>query len=213
MQFRVFGSEEGSGRPVEILVQASTVGEADRLARGRGVTPRRIEADEDAFGPGVAAREELAASRGHGVGVDPADEKEVWRGSPSQWSNLPVFLLCVLIIPIPYAIWRVIVTACTSYMLSTQRLKLARGVFNRVFDEVEIYRIKDSTVRQTLLQRMVGIGTIELITSDRTHPTIVMAHIPAFREVQAMIRTQTEAIRRARGVREIDMDSPDDSMH
>ena len=210
MQFRVFGLEEGSGKPVEIIVQASSVGEADRIARGRGCTPRRIEVDEDTMGPGVAAREELAASKGAGFGVNPAEEKEVWRGNPSQWSNLPVFLLCILIIPIPYATWRVIVTACTSYGLTTQRLKMSRGVFNRVFDEVEIYRIKDSTVRQTLLQRLVGIGTIDLVTSDRTHPTLTMTHIPAFREVQAMIRTQTEASRRARGVREIDMDTPDE---
>lgn len=206
MQFRVFGLEEGSGRPVEVLVQAATVGEADRIARGRGVTPRKIEVDEDALGPGVAAREELGGSKGEGIGLSLPEEKEVWRGGPSQWSNLPAFLLCILIIPIPYAIWRAIVTACTSYNLSTQRLKKAQGVFNRVFDEVEIYRIKDSTVRQTLLQRMVGIGTIELVTSDRTHPTLTMVHIHGFREVQAMIRTQTEAARKIRGVREIDME-------
>ncbi|MBL0920600.1 MAG: PH domain-containing protein [Phycisphaerales bacterium] len=210
MQFRVFGLEEGSGKPVEIIVQAASVGEADRIARGRGCTPRRIEVDEDTMGPGVAAREELAASHGAGIGVNPAEEKDVWRGGPSQWSNLPAFLLCILLIPIPYAIWRAIVTACTSYALTTQRLKKSEGVFNRRFDEIEIYRIKDSTVRQTLLQRIVGIGTIDLVTSDRTHPTLTMAHIPAFREVQGMIRTQTEASRRARGVREIDMDTPDD---
>jgi hypothetical protein len=210
MQYRVYGTEEGSRREVEIVVEAATMGDADRQARARGVTPRRIESDEDTLGPGVGAREEVERAGPRGAGLEPLSEKEVWKGGPSQWTNFPWYAACLLVIPIPIAIWKTIVTACTSFTLTTQRLKLSKGVFNRTFDEIEIYRIKDSTIRQTLWQRLVGIGTIDLVTSDRTHPSVVMPGIAGFREVQSMIRTQTEGARRSRGVREIDMDSPDD---
>ncbi len=206
MQFRVYGTEEGTSRETDIVVEAATMGEADRVARSRGVTPRRIEVDEDPLGPGVGARREVARAGEKGVGLETHTEQEVWRGSPSQWTNFPWYVACLLIIPIPFAIWKTIVVACTSFTLTTQRLKKAKGVFNRTFDEIEIYRIKDSTIRQTLWERIVGVGTIELVTSDRTHPTLVLPSIRGFAEVQQMIRTQTEAARRSRGVREIDME-------
>lgn len=206
-QYRIEGREEGSNRRVELTVDADSVAAADRVARGRGVTPIRIEIDEDPLGPHAHNRQEAAApGRAGVVGMDVAEEREIWTGTPSQWSNFPWFVACILLIPIPIAIWKALVVATTRYTLTTQRLRLRRGVFSRVFDEIEVYRIKDSTVRQSLVQRFVGLGTIDLVTSDRTHPTFTLTHVKGFEEVQSMIRTQTEAVRKSRGVREIDME-------
>ena len=32
-------------------------------------------------------------------------EREVWSGTPSQWQNLWAWVACVLIVPIPWALW------------------------------------------------------------------------------------------------------------
>ena len=58
-------------------------------------------------------------------------EELVWTGSPSQVLNLPVYivcaLLCWLIVPIFYAIWKWLVLQNIRYELTTERLKLRAG--------------------------------------------------------------------------------------
>lgn len=132
-------------------------------------------------------------------------EEQIWVGRPSQWVNIVPFLLCVLIIPIPYAIWRWLEIRCTRYTLTTQRFRYTHGVLNRRHDDLELYRVKDVTVKEPLIQRVVGLGTVRLVTSDATTPEM---RIPAIKEplvVLEAIREQVETLRRARGVREFDV--------
>ena len=131
-------------------------------------------------------------------------EHEVWSGTPSQWENLGYWVACVLIIPIPWALWRWLVTRNTRYALTDQRLKTTRGVFNRVTDDLELYRVKDTHFQQDFWQRMVGTGDIVLSTSDTTTPTVVLSHIKAAESVRERIRGLVEQRRDAKRVRELD---------
>ena len=115
------------------------------------------------------------------------------------------FLLCVLIVLIPYAFWRWLEIRCTRYTLTSQRLRYTHGVLNRRHDDMELYRVKDVTVKEPLIQRVVGLGTLRLVTSDATTPEM---RLPAIKEplvVMEAIREQVETLRRARGVREFDV--------
>lgn len=145
--------------------------------------------------------------------MDPADtalpaaapESEVWSGTPSQWQNLGWWIACVLIVPIPWALWRWLVTRNTRYALTDQRLKTTRGVFNRITDDLELYRVKDTHFQQSVWQRMVGIGDIVLSTSDATTPTMVLGDIPQADSVRERIRALVERRRDAKRVRELDL--------
>jgi len=134
-----------------------------------------------------------------------ASEREVWSGTPSQWENLWYWAACVLVIPIPWALWRWLVTRNTRYTLTDQRLKTTRGVFNRVTDDLELYRVKDTHFQQNVWQRMVGIGDIVLSTSDATTPTMVLGDIKAAESVRERIRALVEQRRDAKRVRELDL--------
>ena len=134
-----------------------------------------------------------------------ATEREVWSGSPSQWQNLWAWVSCILLVPIPWALWRALVTRNTGYLLTDQRLKNTRGVFNRVTDDLELYRVKDTHFQQTVWQRMVGIGDIVLSTSDTTTPTVVIADIRDAEGVRERIRGLVERRRDAKRVRELDV--------
>ena len=133
------------------------------------------------------------------------DEQIVWSGVPSQWQNLWAWVSCVLIVPIPWAIWRALVTRNTRYELTTQRLKTTHGVFNRVTDDLELYRVKDTHFQQTVWQRMVGIGDIVLSTSDTTTPVVVLADIAGADGVRERVRSLVEQRRDAKRVRELDV--------
>ena len=89
------------------------------------------------------------------------DEQVAWRGTPSQWQNFGWFLLCVLLLPIPWAIWKWLETRNTVYTLTDQRLKFTRGVFSKTTEDLELYRVRDTKFQQSFWERMVGLGEIE----------------------------------------------------
>ena len=132
-------------------------------------------------------------------------EREVWSGTPSQWQNLWAWVACVLLVPIPLALWRALVTRNTRYVLTDQRLKTTRGVLNRITDDLELYRVKDTHFQQTFWQRMVGIGDIVLSTSDTTTPTVAIADIRDAEGVRERVRGLVEQRRDLKRVRELDV--------
>lgn len=137
--------------------------------------------------------------------ADTQTEREVWQGAPSQWQNLGWWVACVLILPIPYALWRWLVVRNQRYVLTDQRLKSSSGVFNRVTDDLELYRIKDTRFAQTVWQRLVGIGDIELSTSDATTPLVRLGNLRNADTVRDTLRGLVEKRRDAKRVRELDL--------
>lgn len=132
------------------------------------------------------------------------DERIDWTGHPSQWQNLGWFLLCLLVVPIPFALWKWLETRSTVYTLTDQRLKFTRGVFSKITEDLELYRVRDSKFSQGLFERMVGLGEIELFTTDETSPTIQLRYIADAEGVRERIRALVEARRDAKRVRYLD---------
>jgi len=100
-------------------------------------------------------------------------EQQVWSGTPSQWQNLWAWVSCILVVTIPWALWRALVTKNTRYVLTDQRLKTTVGVFNRITDDLELYRVKDTHFQQTFWQRRhraQHLGHDDADGGDRRHP-------------------------------------------
>jgi len=135
-----------------------------------------------------------------------AEEETIWTGRPSQVKNLKVFIACVLIVPLPYAFWKWLEIRCFHYELTNQRLKTTRGVLNKQLDELELYRVKDTSFEQSFFLRMFGLGDVVLLTSDRSTPELRIEAIPDALDVREKIRTQVEMLRDTKRVREIDFE-------
>ena len=58
------------------------------------------------------------------------------------------------------------------YTLTNQRIKIRVGVLSRKTDEIELYRIKDIKYSATFLERLWSIGSIKIISTQKTdtHP-------------------------------------------
>ncbi len=132
-------------------------------------------------------------------------EREIWSGTPSQWQNVGWWIASILILPLPLAIWNWLVIRNTRYVLTNERLKIARGVFNRTIEDIELYRIKDTRLTQTFLQRLVKLGDVELGTSDASMPIVRLASLPDAEVVRDTLRGLVEARRDVKGVRELDV--------
>jgi uncharacterized membrane protein YdbT with pleckstrin-like domain len=137
-------------------------------------------------------------------------EETVWRGSSSQWKNFGVYILCALfcwlIVPIFMALARYLQTKNKVYELTTERLKITEGVFSKVTDTLELYRVKDLETHQPFLYRLVGIENVQINTSDASSPFILIQAIPHAVGLGDKTRNQVEIIRQQKGVREIDIE-------
>jgi membrane protein YdbS with pleckstrin-like domain len=123
-----------------------------------------------------------------------------------QGSNLSPYILLILIVPILIALARYLQTKNKIYELTTERLKTSEGVFSKVTDTLELYRVKDLETQQSFLYRLVGIENVQLNTSDTSSPFVLINAIPSAVGLADKIRNQVEAIRTQKGVREIDVE-------
>jgi uncharacterized membrane protein YdbT with pleckstrin-like domain len=137
-------------------------------------------------------------------------EEIVWRGASSQWKNFGLYVLsalfCWLIVPIFIAMKRYLQTKNKIYELTTERLKITEGIFSKVTDTLELYRVKDLETRQPFLYRLVGVENVQINTSDTSSPLIFIEAIPHGVGLGDKIRNQVEIIRQQKGVREIDIE-------
>jgi uncharacterized membrane protein YdbT with pleckstrin-like domain len=132
------------------------------------------------------------------------EEEILWQGSPSQWTNFWPFVLCILVIPIPWAIWRWLSTRCFAYEVTNQRIRIRQGVFSRRTDSLELYRVKDASFVQPFVMRLVGIGNVELETSDTTTPILAIRGVPDADRLREQILKAVDVVRDRKGVREVD---------
>ena len=108
--------------------------------------------------------------------------------------------------PIFIALARYLQTKNKVYELTTERLKITEGVFSRVTDTLELYRVKDLETRQPFLYRTFGVENVQLNSSDTSSPFIFIQAIPCTIALGDKIRDQVEAIRTQKQVREIDVE-------
>jgi membrane protein YdbS with pleckstrin-like domain len=87
-----------------------------------------------------------------------------------------------------------------SYRLTTQRLFVRRGWLAKHINELELYRVKDVVVDQGVLPRLLGYGTVTVLSADDTTPAVHLARISRPTKVKESIRSQYRACRQREGV-------------
>ena len=100
----------------------------------------------------------------------------------------------------------------TKYSLSEDRLFIDKGFLNLKSEEILLYRIRDLSVSRTLLQRLFGVGTITLHSSDKTSPTLEIEDVAKPLFVKELIHKNVEEMKIQRKMRvgEILEDTTDD---
>ena len=103
----------------------------------------------------------------------------------------------------------------TVYSLSEDRLFVKTGLFNLRTEEIILYRIRDISLRRSLGQRLFGMGTVHICSSDHTCPELDVKNILHTEKVKELIHEQVEKMKLARRVRVnelIDGNDPDDDL-
>lgn len=88
----------------------------------------------------------------------------------------------------------------TKYILEEDRLILDEGLIKSVENEIMLYRIQDITLIRTLGAKIFGVGTLELRSSNKTHPLLLIKNIKNAAQVK---RTLSEYVERERDRRRV----------
>jgi uncharacterized membrane protein YdbT with pleckstrin-like domain len=100
----------------------------------------------------------------------------------------------------------------TKYEIHENVLTITRGFLSISEDDCYMYKISDVEIKRSLLQRMVGLSTIVLFTSDVTDKTIVMKNIKHGREIKDFLLQASESAklrRRTVNMQNIGFDADD----
>ena len=103
----------------------------------------------------------------------------------------------------------------TRYRLTNDKLIVSTGLISIKEEEIRLYRIMDVTLKRTLGDRLWGLGTIHICSSDKTTREFDIKRISRSTEVKEMLSDMVEAARRKNRVtsREfMSYDAVDDDM-
>jgi membrane protein YdbS with pleckstrin-like domain len=168
-----------------------------------------------------------AMTSGRGIGSDSDPDNALWEGSFSKlamlgsWVAAGIVSLIVVVWGFAAAFspqaWGYALTALAvlwivlllrliylqlsvHYKLTSQRFVHERGLLWRQQDRIETIDIDDVAVQQGPVQRMLGVGTVRLTSSDRSTPEFVLVGIEDVRKVATLIDEARRNERRRRGV-------------
>ncbi len=192
-----------SAQPPEISRQASASGQAEPTAAER-------------FRDTVKSKQD----------VDDEEEQDLWRGRYSSKAMYGKFILAAVIsvatvgVAIAFGwmgawiywgaalvvIWGGLVLTLLyrqlscKYLLTTQRFIHEMGLLKRTTDRIEVIDIDDVTLEQRVVERMFGVGSIKITSSDRSHPELVLVGIEDVKNVTDTIDDIRRKERRRRGL-------------
>jgi len=138
------------------------------------------------------------------------NEKLIFEGSPSQLSNLGYYIVCLLLLPIfgiglVLFLIRFLKTKFTKFEIDNERIIEKTGVLSRRTDETELYQVKDIRLEEPLFLRMMGLSTLQIVTSDKSSPLIELSGIKNGNELRKQLRELVEGRRDKKGIVERDL--------
>ena len=101
----------------------------------------------------------------------------------------------------------------TKYSVSENRIFREKGLLNLKEEEVLLYRVRDLDLRRSLGQRIFGVGTVCIHSSDKTTPILQLENVKDPKAVKELIYRQVEAAKEKRRMRATELLGDEDMDH
>ncbi len=82
------------------------------------------------------------------------------------------------------------------YRLTTQRLFIERGIISQTIDQTELIRVDDVRVHKTIVDRLFGLGSVEVMGTDATDQHLMIEGVVSPEQVAESIRSHMRIMRR-----------------
>ncbi|WP_172251477.1 PH domain-containing protein [Saccharibacillus deserti] len=129
---------------------------------------------------------DLAQRPAHSAVSDAQTEQTLWEGRPSDLGD---------------QIRTGMLMNNVHYKLTSQRLLITTGLIGKKTEELELVRIKDVALEKTAMDRMMGVGTILIYSSDPTTPEIRLEDVKDAEKVKDLLRGAIRAEKEHHGTR------------
>jgi uncharacterized membrane protein YdbT with pleckstrin-like domain len=181
----------------------------------------------DARATVVMPRDKFPGTAGPRGDTELPAEKTLWEGSYSPKAMFGTWIVCAVVTLAAIVVGVIVIVAppgwlivagviavawlyplvslvylrlSLHYRLTNQRFFHEYGILRRVTDRIEVIDMDDISFAQGLIERFVGTGTIQITSSDRTHPKLVLKGIDEVAKVAGLIDEARRAERLRRGV-------------
>lgn len=128
-------------------------------------------------------------------------ESVLWSGRPSHLYFCPAYVLGLCLIPL-YGLGLILVALAllrrrtTRYQVTADRVIARAGIIGKCRREVLLADVLAVELRQGVIGRLVGIGDVHVATAATGGVEIDLAGVRQPAEVLAVIRRQTDELRR-----------------
>ncbi len=90
------------------------------------------------------------------------------------------------------------------FRITNYRIDFERGLLNKNIDTIELWHIEDLHFHQSLIDRLLNVGTITVISKDEKLPTLTLWGLPNPRPLYEILKQRVIAVKRQRGVIKMD---------
>lgn len=110
--------------------------------------------------------------------------------------SLAVFILIFLVM-------RYVMLVNVKWIVEEETLCRIKGIFSKQTDYIEMYRITDYKENQSFLQRIMGVKTVTVYSTDRSDEVTDIPGVPADMNLIGIIRDNVEKCRKEKRIYEI----------
>ena len=83
---------------------------------------------------------------------------------------------------------RIIVLKSIYYEVTPDRIEWSRGILDRQVDNIDMFRVIDLKLRRSLIECLLGIGTVQLTTKDDSDPHFDFVKVPDCRYLYNVLK-------------------------
>lgn len=110
--------------------------------------------------------------------------------------SLAAFILIFLVL-------RYVMLVNVKWLVEEETLCRIKGIFSKQTDYIEMYRITDYKENQSFLQRIMGVKTVTVYSTDRSDEVTDIPGVPADMNLIGIIRDNVEKCRKEKRIYEI----------
>ena len=124
----------------------------------------------------------------------------VWWAAATYDTGMPP-LVVALAGPVPLLLgilYSWIVRLGAEYRLYQDSIEVETGIVARNVDNLQLFRVRDLSLRQSVLGRILGVGDIAVTSTDQTTPHLTIRGIA---EPRALYETLREGVARSQATR------------
>lgn len=120
------------------------------------------------------------------------------------WPPVLVTIACYVLMLIAFVV-PILVQKTLRYRISNYRIDYEHGLMSKTIETLELWHVEDIKFYQSALDRILGTGTITVLSHDETTPRLVLFGVPNPRPLFESLKQRIIAVKRQRGVIKMDV--------